>query len=350
MSDSKVLFLTALCISLLVWMCTWWRSGPLERLVHEDSISALAFAPDGHLFVVQSNNGIADRIDDPHAYSLVVRPDGQRLATGGRDRVARIWDAADGKLLQAMAPPRLASEFKVSTMYTLAFSPDGQILASSAGDRELTYLWRVADGHLLYTIPKRSSSIVFSPDGQEIVLGGAAVQVYRVADGQYVRQFDAEGEVILSPDGQLLVVIDKGVKEGMRVFRFRDGTLLRSFPGAYGYSYSVAFSPDSQYLALVYEPGHGGGFLPIRFASQTPIDIVRVRDWRTVQRLKGHLDGVGLLAFSPDGSRLASSGSWDKMVYSWQMAPHNPLWFLVGPLSLLAVLGVGVGRWIWVRR
>jgi WD40 repeat protein len=77
---------------------------------------------------------------------------------------------------------------------------------------------------------------------------------------------------------------------------------------------------------------------------------MRVRDWRTMQRLKGHSGSVELLTFSPDGSRLASAGSRDDTVHLWRMAPRNPLWFLVGPLSLLAVLGVGAGRWIWSRR
>jgi hypothetical protein len=32
----------------------------------------------------------------------------------------------------------------------------------------------------------------------------------------------------------------------------------------------------------------------------------------------------------------------------WPLAPHDPLWFVVGPLSVLAVLVGGTAWWVWL--
>src|SRR5215211_5716893 len=103
MHQSRLFFALALGGSLLVWIVTWWRTPPLQTVRHGDSVSAIQYSPDGHLYVVESNRGISGRISDPQAYSLAISPDGQHLATGGRDGVVRVWDVANGQLLQSLA-------------------------------------------------------------------------------------------------------------------------------------------------------------------------------------------------------------------------------------------------------
>jgi WD40 repeat protein len=241
----------------------------------------------------------------------------------------------------------------VSSVDLLMFSPDGQILAISAGDREKTYLWRVADGHLVATISLRSASVGFSPDGQEITLGGDPVRVFHVVDGHEVRQFAAAGQVALSPDGRLLAVTKEYSDDGLRIFRYQDGALLQTFRGAYGYSYLAAFSQDSRYLATMYVPGGSGSNLGVGaisltlFSTKVPITVWRTSDWGKVQTLAGNPGGANVLAFSPDGQHMASVGDDLRL---WPLAPRHPLWFLIGPLSVLLVLVSGAAWWMWSRR
>src|SRR5262249_41920230 len=65
--------------------------------------------------------------------AAVFHPDGSRIASGGRDRLVRLWDAATGEELV-----RLPGH--TNYVYSLAFSPDGKTLVSSSGDTTLR-LW-----------------------------------------------------------------------------------------------------------------------------------------------------------------------------------------------------------------
>lgn len=354
MSHLRMVFLVALGFSVLLWVATWWQTGPLEVMMRQSNPpSALTFSPTGHLFTINGNSGLTDPIRDPQAATFAISPDGQRLVTGGRDGVARVWDAASGRLLHTLAhaPPgaRIGS-LEVASVDVLAFSPDSQLLATATGDRKAVRVWQVADGQLLYAIPYATASLAFSPDGADLILGNDPVRIFRVRDGREVRQIVADGQITLSPNGQLLAVINQYSKEGLRIFRYQDGALLQSFPGAHGYSYLAAFSPDSQYLATEYLGGGSPGWnIPLDFGIRVPIELWRTQDWRKVQTFNGHAKGAYILTFSPDGRQLATAGS-DYTVKLWPVAPRDPLWFLVGPGSVLAVLVAGVAWWVWSWR
>ena len=80
---------------------------------------------------------------------------------------------------------------------------------------------------------------------------------------------------------------------------------------------SVAFSPDGSTLVS------GGN----DFTIQIYDDTIRLWDANTgepLQTLKGHKSGVTSLAFSLDGSSTLASGSWDRTVQVWVLAPAMP--------------------------
>jgi WD40 repeat protein len=66
-------------------------------------------------------------------FAAVFHPAGSRIASGGRDRLVRLWDAATGEELVRLPGH---SDY----VYSLAFSPDGKTLTSSSGDKTLR-LW-----------------------------------------------------------------------------------------------------------------------------------------------------------------------------------------------------------------
>src|SRR5262249_4627486 len=65
--------------------------------------------------------------------SMAISPDGQFLATAGRDRLILKWDLASGLEV-------LASIGHTDSVWAVAFSPDGTQLASSGGDGSVRIL------------------------------------------------------------------------------------------------------------------------------------------------------------------------------------------------------------------
>jgi WD40 repeat protein len=203
-------------------------------------------------------------------------PDGTRLATGGLDKVVRIWDAATGKEVRIL-------QGHTGAVMSVAWSPDGTHLASASADTTVK-VWDIAPGREPLTLPAHPGEArcaAFGPDGRHLASGGA--------DGK-VKVWD-------------LLPGDSG---GVPKLRFE-------FSGHRGYVTRVAFNPDGRHLASA----SGDGTVKVW-------DLARGQEVRT---LAGHSREVFGLAFSPDGRRLASA-SWDQSVKVWD--------FQAGRVSFIA--------------
>jgi WD40 repeat protein/subtilase family serine protease len=90
-----------------------------------------------------------------------------------------------------------------------------------------------------------------------------------------------------------------------KLWRVSDGALVRTLTGHTSGVYSVAFSPDGSLIAS------GSG--------DATIKLWRVSDGALVATLTGHTDWVYSVAFSPDGSLIAS-GSYDRTIRLWRVS------------------------------
>ena len=91
--------------------------------------------------------------------AAIFHPGGSRIASGGRDRLVRLWDAATGEELVRLPGH---SDY----IYSLAFSPDGKSLASGSGDNTVR-LWDTAPLKTRYQARREAEAL--RPEAERLV-------------------------------------------------------------------------------------------------------------------------------------------------------------------------------------
>jgi WD40 repeat protein len=275
---------------------------------HDDWIAALAFSPDGRTIASGSCDWTYHR--------------GRNVAEfAGTDPGCvsewKLWDAGSRELKR--------SARESGRLLSLTFAPNGKSLACAIGRNVKHYDLRSdAPGQVISTYDFDATSVAFTPDGAALISGSHDQTVRRTALAAKKQEWEAPGSweqvnsISLSPDGKLLVAGSsdrrfavrtlragsKGLKPGVaRLWDARTGKLLRRLDEAKedagGHVMAVRFSPDGRRIAV-------GG------SSVAGAGTVRVCDAATgayVWSIVDHGAEVQALAFSPDGSVLASAGA-----------------------------------------
>ena len=165
------------------------------------------------------------------------------------------------RIMPKFAQPPAPEAYKVPIPVTaVAISPDGKLLAS--GGYHEVILWNIPDGTVarrIGNVAERVHQLIFSADGQRIVLAGGT-------PGQ-------AGEA--------------------KVFNVADGALLADLVTTEDSVFSVAFNPDGTRLATC--------------GADRSIRIFDVATWKELVLIEDHADWVMDVAWSHDGKRLASA-------------------------------------------
>jgi len=244
-------------------------------------------------------------------------PDGSTIASGSIDQTVRTWGAV------ATESPSDVLAGHAGGVYSVAYSPDGSLLATGSFDGTAA-LWdssgrkiRSFEGHTDYV-----HCVAFSPDGTLLATGSAdhTARVWNVATGALVATIDGFDERVFTlafaPDGASLAV---GCFDGtIRIWDVAsraNARTLRVDPA--GSVECVAYSPDGSLLAA-------GG-------ESKAVELFDTRTGMPVGVIEGHDDWINSLAFSPDGTRLATAGSYsDTTVAVWDVASRTLLYRLKG--------------------
>jgi WD40 repeat protein len=129
-------------------------------------------------------------------------------------------------------------------------SARGDRIAAAVG-KDRVAVWSLPDGKLLQELkfPQRTVAALFAPSDQIIVaLADGAIEVRAIATGAVVRRLEGgvrQSVLAVSADGRLLATSHT---EQIRLWDL-SGKLLRTFGHAFGSMSSLAFSPDGTLLA-----------------------------------------------------------------------------------------------------
>lgn len=318
---------------------------------HSSGIAQLAFSQDDKTLASASTDGAALGTDGVSGQNGTVRlwnvdgasrsasrwelpggtgtvpafdPTGATLAAGFP---TRLWDTTGGQPIALSTVPSFGQ-----IGHAVAFSPDGDTLAAGAP----VVMWDVRDrAHPRALVPggqatTGATSVVFAPEGSLLAVGAEEVQLWSVRDrSKPVLLSSLQGsrsqgnDVAFRPDGKALATVGHGgVIQLWDIAAPSQPVLRAAIKATHGNETVVAFSTDGHTLLA----GSSAGAL-------TTWDVRDVAHPRQLASPVSHVGSINGLAYDPQAPVAASAGQ-DGNLLLWDMSdPSHP--------TVLASLQVG---------
>ena len=255
---------------------------------------------------------VADKI----IHSFTVLPCGKILGTDLRNET-KVWDVSksDEPIAEFTAPDEPSDWVRHEV-----FAPTGDRIA--AGSREGTvYVWNFQtpeDPTLLKGHTDYIWALAFSPNGKQLVSGSddETARLWDVGLGEEIAVLPLDEPhtpmgMAFSPCGK---IIAGGMDDEIRLWCAEQLTTLHTIPQPENNrrTYTIAFSPCGKYLA--------SGTWWQKGMEKIAIRLWEVATGENIHTFWGHTSDVQSLAFSSDGTLLASGG-FDSTILLWDVKP-----------------------------
>ena len=283
---------------------------PCEELLATD-------AAEGNIKIwdIASETLVAELTDHRHVIAMKFAPTGKYLVSAGTEGELFVWNVVHWKKQHSLQmPEKELSEFPKGAIIArwamgdirVAFHPDGyRVAAISYNDK--ARIWDVESGEHLSTLPlpeNMEDAPMYKGEPESIQLGKAPDKIPRV-DKVLLRSiaFSPCGTVIAC--GRLYEVIlwDAASSQIRMVISLSEACRMPC---------ALAFSPCGGYIAV------GSWWCGTK---KVPIQLWEITTGECIHTYWGHYTDIQDLAFSPDGTLLAS-GSHDSTILLWDMKPY----------------------------
>ena len=334
----------------------YWKAGTREVKTfrgHSHGIWAVAFAPDGltmasggvdrliRIWDIETGRLLRSLRGHTHDIrALVYTPDGTALASGSEDRTIRLWNPKTGE------PTKLLFTRYDHNVVSLSLSPDGLMLARGSHNKDIK-IWEITTGTDLMTLLGKDSfdhhwsvCVAFSPDGIHLASGNdiGKIRLWEVLPS---------GEEKILHQGHWREITSDDSTESRGYYVEDEGGFQKPMEYWIG---ALTFTPDGRLLISgsrdatikFFEmptmteirtlKGHGAWVRSLAVSPDGQVlasagddnciklwDIAAGRNFKT---LKSHTGAVRCVTFSPDGRKLASA-SWDRTVKIWEGGPEQ---------------------------
>jgi WD40 repeat protein len=303
--------------------------------------------------------------------SLALHPDNVTLISGGRDGTVRVWDTASPGISgdATTTPAQLVTwQFAADGKSIITLNRDGVVAEwKGVGFRDPVTLFTVSDfTPVLQGAPVSNYYGRFSVGARLLAVGSlnGSIQIWDIERRQLQREIKGVASDVLPVEflehNTRLLVCER-IQSNFREYDLQTGRDVAVWPGPTDtYRFGAGVSPDNTFVIAI---GTGGnailrnrrtgqvknsdlvvswaeapvfsadGRLFTSGAQRSSPKIWETSSLREVAELPASVE-VNSVAFSPDGTRLASGSSGVEAMKIWDLASHQPLLTLPAEGSL----------------
>ena len=298
---------------------------------HNDSISSVAFSPDGSFFATASydkstkiwnlETGELERILDSHedgVACVAYSPNNRFILTSSHDGFIRMWNNETGNFVKKLG---LRDNYGELLDYNkFQYSPDSRFIVAYNEQDTFGLGVGILDGEtgdLVKTLLKghldELTSVTFSPDSNYLVTTSCEYKsfIWKSKTGELVRELDinniAVRKVAFSPCGNYMLVITSD--NVARLLNNETGATIKIYEGHDDAVYDAVFIRDGKYVVTVSSD-------TLRLLNRETGDLYKTisEDGKTIRNMVCSPDNKFILTVIND-----EDNKWSNVIHIWDI-------------------------------